>query len=198
MIKNYLYMLFFFLLNDYSFSFFDSVLYNVEGCFQKYVETNRQYIIYSFMQEAVLEEVKSKKNKASLIAQKILLLSMMCEAFVEKKCISKEIMKKKLNYYIKKINKKKPFNNNYFSFLMIDQAYYIFNNIKNYNDYCISIAPHWFNQESYFEDNIEYKGPQIKKIIDKSNLQLIDENNFASSYFIFIYALTKIVHDTIK
>lgn len=190
----------FFLYNiSFSLTLFDSVLYTISDEFQNYIEINPNFRIYSFFFNNCIKDMQLKNNTISLVAQKILILSILLEAFcLGVKDISIKYIKKEFYKSLKKQFKIKKSSNNYFSLLIIADAYNRLEKIKNYTDYCKIIAPHWFSKESYCKDNVEYEGPNLKKSIDTENLILINENLFGPVYFIFIYALTKIASDIIK
>jgi hypothetical protein len=191
---------FFFIVNiSFGLSFFDSVLYNITDYFKENIETNPNFKIYLPLIKNIIKDIESQKNRASLTAQKILILSILLKVFcANEEDISEEYIKKECYKSIKKICKKKRASDNYFSLLMIAEANDKIIKIKNYTDYCKKIAPHWFDKSPYFEDKVEYKGPNLKKSIDQLSFKFINENLFGPVYFIFIYALTQIAVDTIK
>ncbi len=183
----------------FSLTFFDSLLYTISDEFENYIEINPDFKIYSFLINNCIKHMRVKKNTISLIAQKILILSILLEAFCAgKKDISMQYIKKKFDQEFKKKFKMKKFRDNYFSLLIIADAHDRLKKIKNYDNYCKIIAPHWFSEESYFKDNVEYKGPNLKKTIDSKNFIFVNEYLFGPVCFVFIYALTKIVSDSIK
>ena len=89
-------------------------------------------------------------------------------------------------------------NSNFYALLIINEAYNIFQTIEKYYQYCLSIAPHWFDKKSYWDNDIEYNGPHLTKKINNKGIKLINENVFGPMYFIFLYALSNMVHDIIK
>jgi hypothetical protein len=180
-------------------SFFDSVLFNISDQFKNQIETNPNFKIYACFIDDLIQQIQIKKNRASIVAQKILILAILQEAYCKGiRDISILNIKKEFYKSFKKICKKKFINDNYFSLLMIVDAYDRLFAIEKYTDYAKNVASHWFNKNSYFEDEVEYVGPQLKKSIDDSKIKIIDENVFGPVYIIFIYALTKVAYDSIK
>ncbi len=180
-------------------TYMDSVLYSVDDYFKKYVGQNPNYKIYEW---GLLSCIENKKDSVFLTSQKILILSILCKLFIEGKCISKKILKNKVADCFDKIYKEecldeeKCHNKNNFLVFIIKKAYSIFNSIEGYNSYCLSVAPDWFSKEAYFENNVEYKGPNLKLPI--SNMLKINEKRFGPEYLIFVYALTNMVKDNIS